>query len=89
MIEKIHLVKSALGVGQKIPQLCEADTARVARRSIVAVKDIGKDCIITEDMLAVKRPGTGIAPRYWGYFIGKRVLRRIASDQLIRWEHVQ
>ena len=63
MVEAIRYVEHALGDGVKRPTRSEEETKMVARRSIVAKADIPKGTVITEDMLDVKRPGTGIPPR--------------------------
>ena len=34
-------------------------------------------------MLDVKRPGTGIAPKYWDFVIGKKAKKDIKKDKLI------
>lgn len=56
-----------------------------ARRSIVAKKDIKSGEYITEDMLIAKRPGNGISPIHWDEIIGKRTIRNIREDDLIKW----
>jgi sialic acid synthase SpsE len=45
--------------------------------------------LITEDMLDVKRPGTGIEPKYWDYLIGKRARIDIKKEWIIRWEMIE
>ena len=63
MVEAVRNVEQALGDGVKRPTRSEEETITVARRSIVAKADIPKGTVITEDMLEVKRPGTGISPQ--------------------------
>lgn len=59
---------------------------RMARESIVAIKDISPHIVITEDMAWVKRPGTGIPAKDLEKIIGKRSKRKIMKDILLRRE---
>ncbi len=66
----------------------EAAARSNARRSIVTAVDIGKDQVISEDMLTFKRPGTGISPSRIGEVAGKKALRDLAEDTILTWEMV-
>ncbi len=76
--------KKALGDGIKKPTLSEIEVAKVARKSIVAKVDIPKGAQIAEDMLTIKRPGTGIAPKFMNEVLGRRAKRNIRKDELIK-----
>lgn len=54
------------------------------QRSIVAARDIKKGHIFTESDIAYKRPGTGIAPKYIDFILGKEARRNIKYDELIQ-----
>lgn len=56
------------------------------QRSIVAARNIRMGEIITEADLDYKRPGTGIAPKYYEFIIGKRAKRNISYDEIIKIE---
>ncbi|MCM1224843.1 MAG: N-acetylneuraminate synthase family protein [Lachnospiraceae bacterium] len=56
------------------------------QRSIVAARDIKAGEILQESDLDYKRPGTGIAPKYYEFLIGKKVKKDIAYDELIAME---
>lgn len=71
MIEGIRRVEAALGSGIKIPPASEASNAAVARRSIVAARDIGRGTTITSEEIAFKRPGTGLPPKMVDQVLGK------------------
>jgi N-acetylneuraminate synthase/N,N'-diacetyllegionaminate synthase len=88
MVQAIRDVEKALGDGIKRQTKSEEEIKRVARRSIVAKVDILKGTVITEDMLDVKRPGTGIEPRYLEMIIGKGAKIDIKKDDLITWEMI-
>ncbi|MFA6034202.1 MAG: N-acetylneuraminate synthase [Myxococcota bacterium] len=82
-VAAIRNVERALGTGEKVPAVSEMDTARVARKSIVAALDIPFGAVITIDMLAVKRPGTGMSPGMIDAVIGKKARVGIKSGTLL------
>ena len=61
----------------------EEGNKKVGRRSIVARVDIPWGTTITEEMLAVKRPGTGLEPKYLDMVIGRRAEEDIKLGELI------
>jgi N-acetylneuraminate synthase/N,N'-diacetyllegionaminate synthase len=88
MVQVIRDVEKALGTGMKRPAKDEEEIKKVARRSIVAKVDISGGEIISEDMLDVKRPGTGIEPRYMKKIVGARAKVDIKRDDLIAWSEL-
>ncbi len=86
MVETVRYAEKALGNGIKKPTRAEVEIAKVSRKSIVAAKDIKKSQVIIKDMLAIKRPGTGIAPKYFNEVIGKKTKKDIKKDSLVRWK---
>lgn len=88
MVKAIRDVEKALGDGIKRPTKNEDDVKRVVRRSIVARVDIPDGTIITGDMIEVKRPGTGIEPKYMKMVVGKRAKVNIKKDDLIIWNEL-
>jgi len=83
MVRDIRVVESALGDGEKGPTAGELETMRVARKSIVAARDIAAGETLSEDNLTTKRPGTGLSPMEWDGVIGTAATRDFASDELI------
>jgi N-acetylneuraminate synthase len=67
------------------------DVARFAtmkatfEKSVVSVVDIPQGTLLTEAVIGVKKPGTGIPAKRLGEVLGKRARRRIPKDTLI-WE---
>ncbi|HNX94878.1 MAG TPA: N-acetylneuraminate synthase [Holophaga sp.] len=86
MIQGIRRVESALGHGLKIPAPCEANTAAIARKSIVAARDIPAGTKLTQDWLTIKRPGTGLPPSLLPHITGRCTCRAISRDALLSWE---
>jgi len=89
MVRAIRAVESALGDGDKRPMPCEADTRRVARRSLVAAVPISTGEVLTQERIAVKRPGTGISPADLERVLGRRARRDVAADELLRWDDLE
>lgn len=83
LVRAVRDVETALGSGIKEPQACEIDTARVARRSLVARKPIRAGEQFNEINLTAKRPAGGISPmRYWE-IVGKSAPRDFLQDEII------
>ena len=89
VLNNIAETDKILGDGIKKSTKSENEIKRVARKSIVAAVDIKKGSTITSDMLAVKRPGTGIEPKRLREMIGKRARCDIKEDELISWDAVE
>jgi len=89
MVKAIRDVETALGNGIKGPNEEEETIKKVARKSIVAQCDIKAGNHLKEGDLAIKRPGTGIAPKYFGSIVNKKARIRILKDQVIRWEMIE
>lgn len=83
MVNNIRLIEKALGDGVKQPAEAEKKNIAIARKSIVAAKDIKKGEIFTEDNITVKRPGSGISPMKWFEVLGTEAVRDFGEDELI------
>ncbi len=57
-----------------------------ARRSVVAARPIPAGTVLTRDMLTVKRPGTGIKPRYIDALAGRVARVDIDYDDILTWD---
>jgi len=89
MVKSIRHLEVALGDGIKKCQDSEAEIKDVARKSIVAKRDVKAGELFTEDNVAVKRPGTGLHPRYYDVIIGKKTVVDIKRDQQIKLTMVE
>jgi N-acetylneuraminate synthase len=83
MVRGIRIVESAIGHGRKEPAASEANTAAVARKSLVAARDIPAGTALTEKMITVKRPGTGLPPAMSPYVLGRIARTPIPAGALI------
>ena len=86
MVWGIRLVEKARGSSVKVPVESELEVRDVARRSIVAKVDIPAETVITENMLAFKRPGVGVPPKNLDKIIGHASLSDIKKDSLINFK---
>jgi len=89
MVRGIRLVEKALGSSVKAPVESELEVRDVARRSVVAKVDIPANTAITEDMLAFKRPGTGISPKDSNMLIGKITSQDINKDEIFKFNKLE
>lgn len=83
MVKAIRNIEQALGSGEKLVTEAEAPNIIVARKSIVAARDIKKGELLTEDNITVKRPGNGLSPMLWDSVIGTRATADFTYDSLI------
>lgn len=83
MVESIRHIEAALGSKTKQVSPSEEKNIRVARKSLVAVRDIRKGEHFSEENITAKRPGNGISPMRWEEVIGKTAPRDFKADELI------
>ncbi|MGB8714260.1 MAG: N-acetylneuraminate synthase [Onishia taeanensis] len=85
MVQAIRHVESARGDGRKCPAPCERPNLDVVRKSIATECPIAEGEVITLEHLALKRPGSGLAPSQLEMVVGRRASRSIAADELLGW----
>ncbi len=84
LVRGVRVVEQALGHGRKEPASSEAEIAKVARKSLVAVRDISAGSRLTDDMLGARRPGNGLSPPMRSLFLGRRAKQDIQAGTLLR-----
>jgi N-acetylneuraminate synthase len=57
---------------------------RIFEKSVVSVVDIPSGSIITDEMVAIKKPGTGIPARRLPEVIGQRAAKNIPKDRPVQ-----
>ena len=82
---KIRSAEKALGNGRKTITAGEKAVRSAAGKSLVARFDIKKGAAFSEELLALKRPGTGIPPQYLPLVAKARAARFIPKDSLLQW----
>ena len=84
MVKAIRNIEKAIsGDGTKHISESECKNMAIARKSIIAARDIKKGELLTEANLTVKRPGTGISPMRWEEVIGTKAIRDFDEEDLI------
>lgn len=83
MVSAIRNIEKAIGNGLKEPSTSELTNKSVARKSIVASREIKRGEIFSEYNLTTKRPGTGISPMKWYEVIGKKAVKDFKEDEII------
>jgi N,N'-diacetyllegionaminate synthase len=86
MIGAIRVVEAAFGSPEKKPTAGELDTARVARKSVVAKRNIPKGSVLHEEDVYIVRPGTGIPPKHLPDLVGKISAKDIIQGEPLQWD---
>ena len=86
LVKGIRSLEQALGDGLKRPMPDEENTRQVARKSLVAARDLPQGTKLTPEMVCFKRPGTGIQPAGLKCVVGRMTNQEIMADELITWE---
>ena len=88
MVLSIRNVEAALGSSDKTPGASESRNKVIARKSIVASKNLAAGHVLTEEDLATKRPGTGLSPMLFYTIIGKKLRKAVQEDEVLTQEHL-
>lgn len=88
LIEGTRLAHAAIGRAEKAP-VEASDFIPQIRRSLTAARAIAAGETVTQQMLEVKRPGTGIAPADRDRVVGCRVKAAIAADTTLTWDMLE
>lgn len=83
MVDSIRNVEVALGDGVKRPSSSELKNKPIARKSLVAIREIRAGDPFSADNVGTKRPGTGISPMRWDEVMGRPAPRDFNVDELI------
>lgn len=83
MVSSIRNIEQALGSGHKEISDSERKNIEIARKSIVAAREINAGELLTEENMTVKRPGNGINPMRWNEVVGTVAKRNYAEEDLI------
>ena len=78
-----------LGSSEKKPTVQEIENAKVARKSVVALRDISKGETLSDINIGIKRPGLGLAPRFYYDIIGKKSTGKIKKDSYVKWNNLR
>jgi N-acetylneuraminate synthase len=80
LIAAVRDVEAALGDGVKIPVASELPIRDVARKSLVAARDLPAGATLGPEDIAILRPGTGLPPARLADVLGRTTACAIAAD---------
>lgn len=83
LVKAVRNVEKSLGSFEKKPSESEIKNIAIARKSIVAARDIKEGEILTEENITTKRPGNGVSAMRWNEVLGTRAIRGFSEDELI------
>ncbi len=88
LIQGIREVEKGLGSTKRMFFEKEIGQRKVHRRSVVVSQDLKKGDTLSIENLTIKRPGTGIKPKYFESLIGKKINADYQADTLLKWSDV-
>ena len=83
MVLGIRHIQMAFGDGKKHIQQSEIENIKVARKSLVASRDIKKGELLSMNNICAKRPGSGISPMDIDKVLFSAAIRDFSKDDLI------
>ena len=86
MVLEVRRVENLLGSGIKSIHESEKQTMSIARKSVVAARDILKGDVLKLDDFNIKRPGNGISPLEIMKIIGAISKNDIFKDQVLKYD---
>ena len=83
LVTAIRNTEKALGTGIKMPSASELKNKDIARKSIVAKREIKSGEVFDESNITCKRPGDGISPMKWFEVLGQSAKRDFSYEEQI------
>ncbi len=88
LVDAVREFEIMKGSGIKEPARAEAVTRKNNRKSLVVCEDIKAGELFTQKNIDVKRPGYGIAPKYYEDILGKTAAKDLKKEDILQWEDV-
>ena len=88
MVRGVRIIERALGRYDKAPSPSELPMRSLVRRSLTALQNIPAGVRIAQNMIGIRRPGTGIEPGCLSQVLGRVATRAIEADEPITWDHL-
>lgn len=88
IVNQIREVEKMKGNGVKRPIGKEITNRKKNRKSIVTTKPIKKGDILTKENIDIKRPGYGIAPKFYDLILGKQAKEDLVDDKVLIWSDI-
>ncbi len=87
--ENLKILQKWFSVNEINYQECEKIPRKQARRSIVLNKNLKSWDIIKEEDIIMKRPWTGISPKFINFVVWKKVLKDLEEDTILQFNHIK
>lgn len=84
-VSAIRQAHTLLGRAELAPTAAECEMRKIARRSIVARRDIAAGDTLNDLNLCMKRPGTGLPPAMLDQVSGRLATRAIGRGEILAW----
>jgi len=84
LVQLVRQTEIMLGDGVKKPHPLEEDVRDVARKSVIALRDLQAGEVLDESCIAVRRPGTGIAPAKFSQVIGAKLTQAVKAGEALQ-----
>ena len=85
LVEAVRNFEIMRGSGIKRPAESEKITRRNNRKSVVLNRSVKAGERLSEEDIAVKRPGYGIGPKYFEQIVGRTVAADMEKDAVLTW----
>jgi len=89
LVNDIRYFEKTVGSGIKEPTSAELKNRPTSRVSIIATSNIPKGSQISNDVVDIRRPGTGIPPKFLLEILGRTTLKEIKKDQPLSFGDLQ
>jgi len=89
MVRNVRRAEVLRGTGRKHVTDSERGNIIVARKSIVAIREIHAGEVFSEENISCKRPGNGVSPMRWHDILGRRAHRSYGEDELISQDELE
>ncbi len=86
LVNAIRTYETMSGTGVKCPAPAEKTTRVNNRKSLIINKNMSKGQYISLSDIAIKRPGSGIGPKFYEQVLGRVLLEDMEEDDVLTWE---
>lgn len=84
-VSSIKTAYLMMGNGIVRPTPAELDMRKIARRSIVAIKEIAMGEVLSLDNIGLRRPGTGLPPHLLDAMLGLKAAKNITKNTVLNF----
>ena len=86
LVDAVRSFEIMRGSGIKEPAVSEQGTRRNNRKSIVLQRPVKAGMALTADDIAIKRPGYGIAPKFYEAILGRSAIKDLVAEEVLDWD---